>query len=435
MFTPTSVERRVRERLAKKVSSIYLGLWLLIPEHLRLGSWDLLKSWSGGSDEDIEPRLALQMVHESALCVSGVRPTRSLSHQGFDLLNGLPDVATDKAIHELLEPSTIAQSQALQVALGKLRHSRGHYAGKLLAFDPHRIATYTRRIMPAKKSSPSSKSRKVLQTFFCVDAITGQPIALTIGSSATTTSKAALELKTLMKLILTDNGLVMADTEHATAKIFDAFYEDEQFDILMPMSFTQKIEKIMQGLTYQRRWAGYALAETTYKMQGANHLLHLIAQRSGEIEANYKYKPFAASGISDSLKMVSEDFPERWTIEEFFNFEAAMGWDRAATMNLNIRYAKMSLALIAQSATFQLRQKLPKPYRTWTAKHLADSLFHGIDGDLRVKGDTIIVTLYNVPENLNLKTHYENLPQKLEEEGQDPRVPWLFNFKIDFQFK
>ncbi len=70
----------------------------------------MLKSWSGGSDEDIELRLALQLIHELALCVSGVRPTRSLCHQGFELLNGLPDVATDKSIRELLETSTIAQS-------------------------------------------------------------------------------------------------------------------------------------------------------------------------------------------------------------------------------------------------------------------------------------------------------------------------------------
>lgn len=71
-------------------------------------------------------------------------------------------------------------------------------------------------------------------------------------------------------------------------------------------------------------------------MQRVNYPLHLIAQRSGEIEAEYQYKPFVATGISDLLKMVSEDFPERWTIEEFFNFEAAIDWNRAATMNLNI---------------------------------------------------------------------------------------------------
>jgi hypothetical protein len=31
------------------------------------------------------------------------------------------------------------------------------------------------------------------------------------------------------------------------------------------------------------------------------------------------------------------DYPKRWHAEEFFNAHQALGWDRAGTMNLNIR--------------------------------------------------------------------------------------------------
>ena len=34
-----------------------------------------------------------------------------------------------------------------------------------------------------------------------------------------------------------------------------------------------------------------------------------------------------------------------------------------------------------------------------------------------------------------LREHYENLPQKLQTSGIDPRVPWLYNFKLDFRFR
>ncbi len=33
------------------------------------------------------------------------------------------------------------------------------------------------------------------------------------------------------------------------------------------------------------------------------------------------------------------------------------------------------------------------------------------------------------------KQHFENLPQQLQHEGVDPRLPWLYNFKLDFRFK
>jgi hypothetical protein len=408
---------------------------LLVPEHLRLGSWDLIKAWSGEYNNDINPRLALQLVHEAALCVNGVRHLRSLCHQGFEVLNGLPFIATDKNIHNLLSEHTVSEAQSLQISLAKLREGKGHYTNGLFALDPHRIRTYSKRIMPAKKSNRKSRSQKTMQTFFCVDALSGQPLVFTIGSSASTASKAALELLSMMKLIISSNGLVMADSEHATAEILNSFYRDEQFDLLIPVPKTQKIKKIMQSIDYHPKWAGYALGETTYRMSGVNYPIDLIVQRTGERKDEYEYKPFAASSIADSIKMLTEDYPERWTIEEFFNFEAAMGWNRASTMNLNIRYGKMSLALIAQAVMYELRRKINKPYRNWTAEHLSNSLFRGIEGDIRVKKDTIIVTYYNFPKKMPIQKYYENLPEQLAAEGIDPRVPWLYDFKVDFRFK
>ena len=67
-----------------------VGLWLLAVEHLRLGTWDLLCGWTGQTTERVEPRLALQMVHEAAICTSGVRSDRSVTQSGFELVNGLP---------------------------------------------------------------------------------------------------------------------------------------------------------------------------------------------------------------------------------------------------------------------------------------------------------------------------------------------------------
>jgi len=45
------------------------------------------------------------------------------------------------------------------------------------------------------------------------------------------------------------------------------------------------------------------------------------------------------------------------------------------------------------------------------------------------------VTYYNAPNESQLREHYENLPHKLREENIDPRVPWLYGFKLDFRFR
>ena len=66
-----------------------------MPEHLRLGTWDLLCAWSQSSGQTVWPRMALHLVHEAAFCVNGLRKDRSLTQKGFELSNGLPFVPTD----------------------------------------------------------------------------------------------------------------------------------------------------------------------------------------------------------------------------------------------------------------------------------------------------------------------------------------------------
>ena len=82
-----------------------------------------------------------------------------------------------------------------------------------------------------------------------------------------------------------------------------------------------------------------------------------------------------------------------------------------------------------------MRQRIGPPVAEWDAEHMARDLFLGLEGDIRVKHDTVIVTYYNAPNPELMKNHYENLPDKLISEGIRPTIPWLYDFKLDFQFK
>ena len=169
------------------------GIWLLISEYLRMGAWDLLQGFTARPGETHEPRLALQLVNEAALCTAGVRQGRSLSQKGFELANGLPFVAADQAIHELLNAHTVAQAKNMQCALGQIRRAPGHYAGRLLVIDPHHMPSHTKRQTRRHKHKQNERAIKTLQTFFCLDADTGQPLGFTMGSFAKTATEGAKE--------------------------------------------------------------------------------------------------------------------------------------------------------------------------------------------------------------------------------------------------
>jgi hypothetical protein len=422
--------------LAEKISGTYAGLWLLLPEHLRLGSWDLLMAWSGASSADlVDPRLALQVVHESALCLSGVRQKRSLRLKGFETLNGLPFVATDWSIHQLFNRHTIADAEALQLALGKLRYAHGDYAGGVVLLDPHRIKTWSQRNVPLNKAKKSAPTRKTIQTFFAIDGESGQPLSGGIGSSAVTITQATLPLVQRLSAILPGEALLIGDGEHFTIEMLDRLADHHRFSFLFPIPKRKAVLEQIVKLHFTPLWAGYAVAEWEYQLADRDKTIRAVVQRTGENPDNYDYKPFATTSPLPADDLMTVAYPGRWNIEEFFNTESALGWKRAATLNLNIRLGKLSMGMMAQALIYQLRQKLPADMRNWTVESLAERLFSSMDGDIRVKDDTIIITYYNAPIDDNFKEQYKNLPRKLEAEGLDSRVPWLYNFKVNFRFK
>jgi hypothetical protein len=437
----------VRQILADKLCGCFLGLWLLLPEHLRLGTWDLLRAWSGpSSDQTVDPRLALHLVHEAALCRPNLRADRSLRHTGFELLNGLPWLPTDAAVHDLLEDHTIEQAQWLQISLGKLRRASGHFPSQVFALDPHRLVSYSKREMIERRPKANEPATKQLQTFFLLDCQSRQPVCLTTASSARDLSSATKDLLNLAQQILPPpqkdqpRPLIVADVEHYTVSLLDHVRSQTMFDLLVPLRQTKSLRQHYRALPqecFDRKWAGYAIATESFypRRTTCKDPCYRYIQRSGEKAQEYHFKAFGCTGQRPEVPALTVEFPDRWHIEEFFRFDQHLGWNRAGTLNLHIRLGQMTMALVAQAVIHQLRQRLGSPFDQWDSTHLAKDLFSGLEGDLRVQGDTILVTYYNAPQAKDWKTHFENLPQRLQKDGVDPRVPWLYNFKVDFRFK
>jgi hypothetical protein len=439
---PLSLERGVRQILADKVSGSYLGLWLLVPEHLRLGTWDLLLGWTEQGPERVEPRLALQLVHEATLCVAGLRAARSLPQASFGLLQGLPFMACDQAIQQLLGAHTVEQAQQLQVALGLRRRALGDYAGKVLIIDPHRLRSHSKRRMRKHRKDPTAKATKVAQTFFAFDGDTKQPVCFTIGTPSRTVAQATPELLERAATVLGPQPrptLAVADAEHFSLELIGHIQRHTSFDLLVPTTLRRSD---LQGLRempaeqFTRRWAGYATLGTTYNStKPKGYTFPMWVQRFGEPPAECKYSAFLCTAERDELQALTEDYPKRWHVEEFFNSEQALGWERAGTQNLNIRYAHMTMALLAQAALRRLRLSLGEPMASWDARHLAKDVLQGLEGDVRVTADTIVVTYYNAPNTEVLKRQYEGLPGKLRAQGIKAEIPWLYGYKLDFCFR
>jgi hypothetical protein len=425
-----------------------VGIWLLVPEYLRLGVWDLLGAWAGDREAGLAPRLAMHLINEAALCTR-IRRRHNLSQKGFELANGLPFVPADIEVHHLLRDRTIQHARLLQIALGKIRRASGHYQGKLLAVDPHHMRSYTKRQTRRHKHTAHEKAIKTVQSFFCIDAETHAALCCLLGSSSYTVSQATPTLLDTAGQILgpatastgLTAALVLADGEHFTERILAHVRNNTGFDLMVPVPETQQFQKIMRAVPerqFTSHWPGFATAQVPHQMRSADKTappLQLMIQREGVSTQQYQFTGFLCTANRPELKALTQDYPDRWHVEEFFNATQDLGWKRAGTLNLNIRYNAMSLALVAEAALYQLRRRLGPPYTNWNAATFADKLLEGLDGDLRVEDDKIIVTYYDVPQPERWQRLFEDLPQTLQHEAVDPAIPWLYGFKLDFRFK
>ena len=229
------------------------------------------------------------------------------------MANGLPFVASDQAVHELLSARAVADSQRLQVALGKLRRASGHFRGQLLVLDPHRLKSYTQRQMRRHRGNNQSPPVKKTQTFFCLDAHTHQPIAFTSASGARTVAQATPELLGLAQTILglpADSPappLVLADEEHYTGEIFDAL-RPLPFELLGPMKSSRHQQQRWRQLpseAFVRHWAGYALTQQRYRF-GSRDCWELV-QRSGERADQYEFHGFLSTRHDGQLEQLTRD--------------------------------------------------------------------------------------------------------------------------------
>jgi hypothetical protein len=286
----------------------------------------------------LAPRLALHLVHEAALCRSSPRNDRSLRQKGFEWVNGLPWLPTDGALHDLLAAHTMEQAHQLQVALGKLRRASGHFPVRLLALDPHRLANYSKRDMLQRRQAASQAALKQAQTFFLLDADTGQPLCSVNASNGRNLSAATEELLELAQQILPcpqgERPLIVADSEHFTAELFDHVRAHTPFDLLAPLhqiAARQKNYRTLPAEFFTPHWAGFAIATQTFhpRRSASEEPCCRYIQRTGERPQDCHFKGFSCTRTRAQVPTLTCDFRDRWHVEEFFGFEQDLGWKRA----------------------------------------------------------------------------------------------------------
>ena len=194
-------------------------VWLLVPEYLRLGTWDLLQGTFGSqSADDLNSRIAMQLVNEAALCVNRIRVEGSLCNQGFSLVNGLSFLAADETVHDLLNHRSVQAYEDMQIALMQIRGLQEHY--DRARYIDHRPSqnTFCYGSVPCliKRNGPEKPLTKCCKPSFAQMPLADNHLHFAIGSSGKNCSPATLQLINMVEQGGITKALLVADKEHFT---------------------------------------------------------------------------------------------------------------------------------------------------------------------------------------------------------------------------
>ncbi len=158
----------------------------------------------------------------------------------------------------------------------------------------------------------------MMQTFFCNDVATGQPLGFTVAAGGKTCSQATLQLLEMLKGAGMEDALILADKEHFTQDIAGYFHRHPGLDVLMPAPNTKKISAVIRTLDYLPLWPGYSVAESLFRFDGSDLPCRLLAERETGGRNGDVYRAFITTSTMDAKDLLTRRYPQRWSIEEFF---------------------------------------------------------------------------------------------------------------------
>ena len=228
--------------------------------------------------------------------------------------------------------------------------------------------------------------------------------------------------------------------EHYTTELFDHVRRNTPFDLLVPMKNDRPLRRQLLALDpeqFTRRWAGIRHDQAILPRcrMARKKPYFQFAQRTGETPREYRFGAFLSTTDRDEVETLTLDYPKRWHVEEFFNAASSLGLEPRGNIEsqhplrpdddgLDRSGRAPPVAPSPGRAVFRLGRCSP-----------GQVALGGLEGDVRVCDDTIIVTYYNAPDAGQLRQHYEGLPDRLQSEHIDPHIPWLYGFKLDFRFR
>jgi hypothetical protein len=402
---------------------------------LQLGAYDLLASLGAAKHQGIpNEKLALGIVFESIFgFTAGIRAVDSVSRVDFGLLAGLPCLPSVSTQYRFLQDVSVHNGLDFQIKLGKQLISLGQVTpGSAVNVDGHNVKTFSRKDMKLSFLTKEDRYGKAIRTFYTQDQESKKPLIALAAYSGTTVSQVTRQLAARTRDVLGRDFFMVADKEWYCGQLIQELHKQSGISVLTPVKSSAKRKKEFNAVPldeYEHTVYGNiaTLYTTMTNFDGPCRLL-LKRRRDG------KYFALITPAAEMSAQTAMPVYTKRWRIEDFFAQNTFLGMHRLPSMNLNAIQTMLSLRLFAYHVMDNFRYDLGHPYRSHTPELIHREFVDGIQGRVQLRNDILEISVYGFQHQAAVESILTNSDKKLEQVNFDPRIPWLGNRRLRFNF-
>ncbi len=437
---PEVIEKRFIERLRSGIQTKYTGAFLIIPflQQLDLDKHlPLLK---------IEKEFGIPVIKDFILAVnmSIIGKSRfgklknSIKDLGLATASGLPAYPDQSHMNnDFLDSPKISCSDDFIKAIGRHQIKLGYLDCAVLTWDTH-LVKYNGKIDIQKDNIPQAgRACKAIRVYAVVDEGYRNPVYLSCGFPGNKATKVGKKLINSTLDILPDDkkSRFIFDKWFSVGELLNYIKNNNQDYITLIRRHKNRIqemedipvkqfEKITDTLGITHIWVQLR------NYEGKARLTVVELYNNGE----RKLLGYISNNKEIDDRQIVQEYSDHWDIEFSFDELNYLGLSDLPSPTLNKVRFSLAIKLIAYNAVSAFRANLDEQYIEHEVETIYD-LFFDCQSIIKLKGEEIVVTIFDHPYEDELEPIYRNLSEKLKSNNINPRFSWLGNYPLKFEFR
>lgn len=433
-----SIKRDVEEILRCGFHTRYGGAFLLIPYLLQIGIDKKVIKLGLQKTEGIPVLNAtLGIINYSIFGLKRLSKIENITDLGLAVASGLPKLPCCSFYHEFLDSIKLRDSERFINVVAKEFINTGLIKGRWINFDSKFLGVWVKKRIPKGKHPTRNICMKGIDTYVVQDQDTGCPIIIRceyLRKSPDDVGRIMLEKScNILKERL--EGAVF-DRWFSCGSLLNFIDKELKIKFVTVLRLQNNRIKEMRKIPKEEFKKMLDKREITFihtnlrNYEGKVRLVVVHFEEDGE----EKYYGYLTNDEKTKQELILKRYNRRQKIENFFDEANFLNIEKLPGINLNEIQAILMLKMFSFNIISSFKRDLGKRYSHMECETIYEKFLNS-EAMVKVKGRTCKITFFRYKMEDVVAPLYKSLTEQLKNKNILPKVPWLNNRVLEFEFK